>query len=97
MGEAAAAGGLRDEDSNLLRGDLGCPPNVEDRGIGWGYQLEASLRYDFTPGWSAGTGVRCWYAEVDGKSEFVHFDTKVPLNDFTSERFGVYGDVSYRF
>ena len=23
--------------------------------------------------------------------------TKVPLNDFTSERFGVYGDVGYRF
>jgi hypothetical protein len=85
------------EDSHLLRADLGRPPNIEDRGLGWGYQLEAALRYDFTPGWSAGAGVRYWYAEVDGKSEFIHLDTKVPLNDFTSERFGAYGDVSYRF
>ena len=85
------------EDSHLLRADLGPPPNIEDRGMGWGYQLEAALRYDITPGWTAGAGVRYWYAEVDGSSEFVHIDTKVPLKDFTSERFGVYGDVSYRF
>jgi hypothetical protein len=85
------------EDSHFLRADLGRPPNIEDRGIGWGYQLEAALRYDITPGWSAGAGVRYWYAEVDGKSDFVHFDVKVPLKDFTSERFGVFSDVSYRF
>ena len=75
-----------DEDSNLLRGDLGRPPNVEDRGIGWGYQFEAALRYDFTPGWSAGTGVRYWYAEVDGKAS----------SSISTPRW-VYGDVSYRF
>jgi hypothetical protein len=99
MGEAAIlpVTYVVNEDSHLLRGDLGRPPNIEDRGIGWGYQLEAALRYDFTPGWSAGAGVRYWFAEVDGDSEFVHFDTEVKLNDFTSERFGVYGDVSYRF
>jgi hypothetical protein len=88
---------VMNEDSHLLRADLGPPPNIEDRGMGWGYQLEAALRYDITPGWSAGAGVRYWYAEVDGSSEFVHFDAKVPLKDFTSERFGVYSDVSYRF
>jgi hypothetical protein len=85
------------EDSHFLRSDLGPPPNIVDRGLGWGYQLEAALRYDFTPGWSAGAGVRYWYAEVDGKSEFVHFDNEVELNNFTSERFGVYGDIAYRF
>jgi len=99
MGEAAIlpVTYVMNEDSHFLRADLGRPPNIEDRGIGWGYQLEAALRYDITPGWSAGAGVRYWYAEVDGKSEFVHLDVKVPLEDFTSERFGVYGDVSYRF
>ena len=99
MGEAAIlpVTYVVDEDSHFFRPDLGPPPNIEDRGIGWGYQLEAALRYDFTPGWSAGAGVRYWFAEVDGNSEFVHFDTKVELRDFTSERFGVYGDVSYRF
>jgi hypothetical protein len=99
MGEAAIlpVTYVVNEDSHLLRADLGPPPNIEDRGIGWGYQLEAALRYDLTPGWSAGAGVRYWYAQVDGKSEFVHFDSKVPLTDFTSERLGVYGDISYRF
>jgi hypothetical protein len=36
-------------------------------------------------------------AEVDGKSEFVNFDIKVPLEDFTSERLVVFGEFSYRF
>lgn len=63
----------------------------------WGYQLEAALRFDFTPEWSAGAGVRYRYASVGGTSEFVNFGTKVPLKDFTSERFGVYGDISYNF
>jgi hypothetical protein len=85
------------EDSHFLRRDLGTPPNVVDRGLGWGYQLEAAIRYDFTPGWSAGGGVRYWWAEVDGKSDFVHFNTEVELKQFTSERFGVYGDIAYRF
>ena len=31
----------------------------------------------------------------DGEGEFVH--VKVPLEDFTSERFGVHGDASRRF
>jgi hypothetical protein len=86
-----------DYDSHFLRKDLGTVPNGADRGTGWGYQLEAEARYDFTPGWSAGAGVRYWYAEAGGNSEFVHLGLKVPLNDYTSERFGVFGDVTYRF
>jgi len=99
MGEAAVlpVAYVWNEDSHFLRQDLGRAPNIVDRGLGWGYQLEAALRCDFTPGWSAGAGVRYWYAEVDGKSEFVHFDEEVELKQFTSERFGVYGDISYRF
>jgi hypothetical protein len=85
------------EDSHLLRADLGPVPNAEDRGTGWGYQLEASARYDLTEYWSAGAGVRYWYAKVDGDSDFVHLDVEVPLKEFVSERFGVFGDVSYRF
>jgi hypothetical protein len=69
-----------------------------DRGTGWGYQLEAEARYDFTPNWSAGGGARYWHALAGrGNTEFVHSQTKVELNDFTSERFGVFGDVAYRF
>jgi len=85
-------------DSHFLRKDLGPVPNGEDRGTGWGYQLEAEMRFDFTQSWSAGAGVRYWYAEAGrGNSEFVNFGLKVPLNEYTSERFGVFGDVTYRF
>ena len=99
IGEAAVlpVAYVWNEDSHFLRQDLGQVPNIVDRGVGWGYQLEAALRYDFTPGWSAGAGVRYWYAKVDGKSEFVHFNDEVELKEFTSERFGVYGDIAYRF
>jgi hypothetical protein len=86
------------EDSHFLRKDIGTVPNIVDRGTGWGYQLEAEARYDFTPNWSAGGGVRFWHAEAGrGNTDFVHSQTKVELNDFTSERFGVFGDVTYRF
>ena len=88
---------LWNDDSHYLRKDLGPVPNVEDKGSGWGYQLEAEARFDVTPHWTLGAGVRYWYAQADGSADFVHLDTKVPLNDFTSERFGVFGDVTYRF
>lgn len=71
------------DDSHLLRGDRGPVPNIQDRGTGWGYQLEGAVKLDITPCWAIGAGVRYWYAEVDGKSEFVNFDIKVPLEDFT--------------
>jgi hypothetical protein len=87
-----------DYNSHYLRKDLGPIPNGEERGTGWGYQLEGEARYDFTPNWSAGAGVRFWHAETDrGTTEFVHSHTKVELNDFTSERFGVFAGVTYRF
>ena len=28
---------------------------------------------------------------------YVHFNDEVELKEFTSERFGVYGDIAYRF
>lgn len=86
------------EDSHYLRRDIGTPPNAVDRGTGWGYQLEGEVRYDLTPNWELGAGVRYWFADAThGNSEFVHINTKVELNDFSSERFGVFGDVTWRF
>ncbi|HZP09389.1 hypothetical protein [Methyloceanibacter sp.] len=86
------------EDSHYLRNDLGNPPNAVDRGTGWGYQLEGEVRYDLTPNWELGAGVRYWFADAThGNSEFVHFNTKVELDDFSSQRFGVFGDVTWRF
>ena len=58
----------------------------------------ARPRYDLTPNWAIGAGVRYWFADTThGNSEFVHSSTKVELNDFSSQRFGVFGDVTWRF
>jgi hypothetical protein len=45
IGDAAVlpAGYLWNEDSHHLRRDLGLGSNVEDQGIGGGYQLEGEL------------------------------------------------------
>jgi hypothetical protein len=89
---------LVDNDSHYLRADLGPVPNIQDSGRGWGYQLEGVLRMGLSPNWSLGSGVRYWFAEVsDGSSKYVHINTAVELSDFTSQRFGVFSDLSYRF
>lgn len=88
---------LLNDDSHYLRSDLGPTPNIEDSGTGWGYQLEGELKIDVDDNWTLGAGVRYWYAETGGISEFIESRTEVDLQDFTSERFGVFGNVSYRF
>lgn len=85
------------EDSHRLRQRLGRTPNIEDRGTGWGAQIDAELRYEINPNWSAGAGVRYWYATTNGVSDFVNLGVKADLEDFTSERFGVITDFTYRF
>lgn len=88
---------LWNEDSHFLRSDLGPTPNIEDSGTGWGYQLEGEVRLDLSRNWALGAGVRYWYAETNGKSDFINVGLTSELQDFTSERFGVFGNVSYRF
>lgn len=85
------------DDSHYLRTDLGPVPNVESSGTGWGYQLEGEVRLDITPCWAIGAGVRYWYAETDGETNFIQSNTEVELRHFESERFGVFGNVSYSF
>jgi len=88
---------LWNDDSHFLRSDLGRVPNIEDSGTGWGYQLEGEIRLDVTQHWAVGAGVRYWYAETNGDSDFVNLGVTTELQDFTSERFGVFGNVTYRF
>jgi len=61
------------------------------------YQLTGEVRLDLTEHWALGAGVRYWYAQTNGKSDFVHIDVTTKLQDFTSERFGVFSNVTYRF
>jgi hypothetical protein len=45
-------------------------------------------------------GSRRWRPPLvrrDGDSDFVHLGVTTKLRDFTSERFGVFGNVTYRF
>jgi hypothetical protein len=88
---------LYNNDSHFLRSDLGPVPNIHDQGSGWGYQLEGEVRLDVTDQWAVGAGVRYWYAETNGDSDFVHLGVTTELRDFTSERLGVFGNVTYRF
>lgn len=77
---------LLNEDSHYLRSDLGPMPNIEDSGTGWGYQLEGELKIDVDDNWAVGAGVRYWYAETGGISDFIHLNAESDLQDFTSER-----------
>ena len=88
---------LWNDDYHYLRSDLGQAPNITDSGSGWGYQLEGEVSLDVSRNWSLGAGVRYWYAETNGDSDFIHFNVTSELKDFTSERFGVFGNVTYRF
>ncbi|MBV9590627.1 MAG: hypothetical protein JO310_13595 [Hyphomicrobiales bacterium] len=89
-------------DSHLLRQDqLGFKPNVFLRGHGWGGQVDALLRYAVTDRLTLGAGWRYWY--VDGSSGYKTdrfdrlFGQRLPLTDFTSERYGALVEASYKF
>ena len=88
---------LLNEDSHFLRSDLGPTPHIEDSGTGWCYQLEGELKIDVNDNRTVGAGVRHWYAETGGVVDWVYFAEDSDLQDFTSGRFGVFGNVSYRF
>lgn len=64
-----------------------------DSGPGWGYQLEGEVRLDVTDHWAFGAGVRYWYAETNSYTDLGLTDVR----DFSSERFGVFGNATYRF
>ncbi len=60
-------------------------------------QLEGEVRLDVTDHWAFGAGVRYWYAQTNGDSDFINLGVTTELQDFTSERFGVFSNVTYRF
>ncbi|MGK2921662.1 MAG: autotransporter outer membrane beta-barrel domain-containing protein [Methyloceanibacter sp.] len=64
-----------------------------DSGPGWGYQLEGEVRLDVTDHWAFGAGVRYWYAETNSYTDLGLTDVR----DFSSDRFGVFGNATYRF
>lgn len=90
---------LANFDSHHLRGDLGPVPNIRHTGRGIGFQLEAFVNYRVTPMWSVGLGARYWHlSTTSGETRFgPGFGTAFPLNDFTTERYGLVAQTSLRF
>jgi hypothetical protein len=68
---AAASGLWLERGQSLSAQGLGTVPNTVDRTTGCGYQLEGEARYDLTPNWQLGAGVR-YRSPIRGNTEFVH-------------------------
>lgn len=92
---------LANLDSHHLRtslADLGPTPNIRHKGTGVGVQLEAFVNYNVTPMWTIGLGARYWHLSASGEVRFgPGFATAYPLNDFTSERYGLLLQTKLRF
>ena len=73
---------------------LGALPNVNNSGTGWGYQSPPRLRTAMV-GWRR---LPLLDAEVTDGDTRVRSETReINLDEFSTKRLGVYGDVSYRF
>ena len=92
---------MHNEDSHLLRGDLGAVPNIVMDGSGLGFQGEVGLAYDLTQNWAAALGFRYWNLQGDGDIVFSANtptpSTPLPLNDFDTFRYGISADLTYGF
>jgi hypothetical protein len=82
---------MQNDDSHHLRtsrNDLGSTPNITMDGTGYGYQLDAELRYAISRLMELGVGARYWKLKADGDVTFGHRST-LPLTDFESTRYGL--------
>ena len=91
---------MHNEDSHLLRGDLGAVPNIVMDGSGLGFQGEVGLAYDLTQNLEAALGFRYWNLQGDGDITFapnMAGTSTWPLNDFDTFRYGISADLTYGF
>jgi hypothetical protein len=83
---------LANDDSHLLRADLGPVPNILTRGWrGMGGEAEAFVNYKVLPHFEVGVGARYWglYTQA-GTVEFgPTFGPDFPLTKFSTQRYGV--------
>jgi hypothetical protein len=83
---------MTNDDSHLLRTDLGPVPNVLTRGWrGMGGEAEAFVNYKVLPHFELGAGVRYWGLFTQaGTVEFgPTFGPDFPLTKFSTQRYGV--------
>jgi len=91
---------LSNDDSHLLRTDLGPVPNVLTKGWrGMGAEAEAFLNYQVLPNFEVGAGVRYWGLFTQaGSVEFgPTFGPDFPLTKFSTQRYGVLLQAKAKF
>jgi len=93
---------LEVRDVHHLRDDLAQNPSiVSDATGGFGFQIEGSVTYRIVHGLSVEVGVRYWQVSMDdGRVTFRHADgttTTHRLVEGTTDRFGPYAGLTYRF
>jgi hypothetical protein len=91
---------LSNDDSHLLRTDLGPSPNIVTRGWrGMGAEAEAFINYKVLPNFEVGVGARYWGIFTQaGSVEFgPAFGQDFPLSKFSTQRYGVLFQAKARF
>ena len=90
---------MHNDDSHHLRTsrfDLGPTPNITMNGTGYGYQLDAELRYAIYKRMELGAGARYWKLKADGDISFGG-SSALPLNNFESTRYGLTLSLTQRW
>jgi hypothetical protein len=92
---------LVNADSHRLRRDLGPYPNIFQDGAGFGVQAQAMASVNITPNFSLGVGGRYWHMESYADSTVIRFASKnahgLPVNRFSSDRYGLIANAAARF
>jgi hypothetical protein len=102
-GEVAVVpiGLLVNADSHRLRRDLGPSPNIFTDGAGFGVQAQVLASVNITPNFSIGVGGRYWHMETYSESAGIRFGNKdargLPVNRFSSDRYGLLANATGRF
>ncbi|KMO21022.1 hypothetical protein SQ03_04355 [Methylobacterium platani JCM 14648] len=86
--------GLDGYDRHWLRPDIN---PLAERGTGSGYFVQGVIAYDLTPTISVGVGARAWRMTVDRRDGTTQFPTLTEPAKFSSERYGAFAQISYRF
>jgi hypothetical protein len=83
---------LANNDSHLLRTDLGAMPNIFDRSrSGYGAEAELFINYTITPRIDIGAGLRYWglFATAGSSQLGPTFTPDFTLRNFSEQRYGV--------
>jgi hypothetical protein len=92
---------LSNSDIHHLRTDLAKSPSIKHTGVGWGYNVEGTVRFNIYSSIFLKAGYRYWKLEVNS-GDTIFFaagggSSKVELNKFTSYRHGGTVGLEYLF